>query len=194
MPFGMKNVGVTIVRRIREVLSGMSGVESCIDDFIVFSSDWMTQRRTLEEVLRRLSEANFTAHPSKCIFRASTVEFPDHNVGYDWSMPNKDNLDKILRAKRPVMKKEVRSFWGLLGYYRDCISSLAVIAAPLTEVTRKGQPKFVKWGEPQEKAFNILREALLKRPILKLLNSSRDFILTYRRFQQRDRDRVNARI
>ena len=75
MPFGMKNSGATLVRGMKEVLSGMSAVESYIDDLIVFSSDWKTHLRTLEELLKRLSEANLTARPSKCIFGASTVKF-----------------------------------------------------------------------------------------------------------------------
>ena len=177
MPFGMKNSGATLVRGMREVFSGMSGVESYIDDLIVFSSDWKIHLRTLEELLKRLSEANLTARPSKCIFGASTVEFLDHDVGYDWITPNDDNLDKIARAKRPVTKKEVRSFCGLLGYCQDYIPSFAIIAAPLTDLTKKGQPNFVEWGEAQEKAFNTLREALLKRPILRLSDHSLDFTL-----------------
>ena len=177
MPFGMKNSGATFVRGMREVLSGMSCVESYIDDLIVFSSDWGTHLQTLEELLKRLSEANLTACPSKCIFGASTVEFLGHDVGYDWITPNNDNLDKIARAKRPVRKKEVRSFCGLLGYYRDYIPSFAIIAASLTDLTKNGQPNFVEWSEAQEKAFNILREALLKWPILRLPNYLLDFFL-----------------
>ena len=82
-------------------------------------------------------------------------------------------MDKIARAKQSVTKKEVRSFCGLLGYYRDYIPSFAIIAAPL----KKGQPNVVEWDEAQEKAFNTLQEALLKRPILRLPNHSIDFIL-----------------
>ena len=177
MPFGMKNSGATLVRGMREVLSGMSGVESYIDDLIVFSSDWETHLRTLEELLKSLSEANLTARPLKCIFGASTVEFLGHDVGYDWIAPNDDNLDKIARAKRPVTKKEVRSFCGSLGYYRDYIPSFAIIAAPLTDLTKRGQPNFVEWGEAQEKAFNTLREALLMRPILRLPDHSLNLTL-----------------
>ena len=102
MPFGMKNSGATIVWGMRKVLSGMSGVESYIDNLIVFSSDWKTHLRTLKELLKRLSQANLNARLSKCIFGASTVEF----LGHDWITPNNDNLDKIARAKRPVTKKE----------------------------------------------------------------------------------------
>ena len=162
---------------MREVLLGMSCVESYINDLIVFSSDCETHLRTLEELLKGLSEANLTARPSKCIFRASTVEFLGHDVGYDWITPNNDNLEKIARAKRPVTKKEVRSFCGLLGYYRDYIPSFAIIAAPLTDLTKKGQPNFVEWGKAQEKTFNTLRGALLKRPILRLPDHLLNFTL-----------------
>ena len=150
----MKSSGATFVRGMREELSGMSSVESYIGDLIVFSSDWETHLRTLEELLKRLSEANLTACPSKCIFGASTVEFLGHDIGYDWITPNDDNLDNIVRAKRPITKKEVRSFCGLIGYYQDYIPSFAIITAPLTDLTKKGQPNFVEWGEAQEKVFN----------------------------------------
>ena len=132
----------TLVRGMRKVLSGMSGVERYIDDLIVFSSDWKTHLRTLKELLRRLSEVNFTVRPAKYIFEASTVEFLVHDVEYDWITPNDDNLDKITLVKRPVTKKEVRSFCGLLGYYRDYIPFFAIIAAPLTDLTKKGSRTF----------------------------------------------------
>ena len=49
------------------------------------------------------------------------------------------------------------------------------MAAPLTELTKKGQLNFFKWGETHEKVFSTLPEALLKRPILKLPDYSREF-------------------
>ena len=59
----------------------------------------------------------------------------------------------------------------------DHIPSFAIFAAPLTDLTKKGQPNFVEWCESQEKAFNTLREALLKWPILRLPDHSLDFTL-----------------
>ena len=75
MPFDTKNSSATLVRVVKKVLSGMSGVESYIDDLIVFFSDWKTHLKPLEKLLRRLNEANLTARPLKCIFRALIAEF-----------------------------------------------------------------------------------------------------------------------
>ena len=61
MPFGLKTSVATLVPKLREVLLDMSAVESDIDDLIVFSGDWKTHLKILEEFLRRLSEANCTA-------------------------------------------------------------------------------------------------------------------------------------
>ena len=139
MLFGMKNSGATLVRGIRKILTGMNHVESYIDDLIVHTKDWETHVEVLDELFRRLCEANLTARPSKCVIATKPVEFLGHQIGYDWITPNEENLEKIRNAKRPVTKKEVRSFFGLLNYYRDHIPSFATIAAPLSDLTRKGQ-------------------------------------------------------
>ena len=110
MPFGMKKSDAAHVRGMREVFSSMSGLESYINDLVMFSSNWKTHLKTLEEFLGRLSKANLTARPSKCIFGVLTVEFLGHNVGYDWITPNNDNLNKIARGKRPVTKKKFKCF------------------------------------------------------------------------------------
>ena len=74
-------------------------------------------------------------------------------------------------------RKRYDHFFGLLNYYRDFILSFATIAAPLSDLTKKGMPNRVSWGEAQEKAFVTLQKALLSRPILKLPNYSKPFVL-----------------
>ena len=105
------------------------------------------------------------------------MEFLGHYIGRDWIIINEDNLEKIRTARRPATKKEVRSFLGLANYYRAHIPTFAAVAAPLTDLTRKGQPNKIRWGQAQEKVFSSLRDSLLKRPILKLPDHSKPFIL-----------------
>ena len=65
---------------------------------------------------------------------------------------HQDNVEKIKDAPRPCTKKQVPSFMGLAGYYRDFIPNFAAIAAPLSDLTRKDQPNKVEWSEAQQKA------------------------------------------
>ena len=89
-------------------------------------------------------------------------------------------LEKIRTARRPTTKKEVRSFLGLGNYYRAHIPMFAAVAAPLTDLMRKGQPNKIRWGQAQEKAYSSLRDFLLKRPILKLPDHSKPYELMHR--------------
>ena len=133
--------------------------------------------KTSEDLFQQLGKSKFFSKIdlSKGYWQIPIAEEDVFKTAFVTS--NDDNLDKIARAKRPVTKKEVRSFCGLLGYYRDYIPSFAIIAAPLTDLAKKGQPNFVEWDEAQEKAFNTLREVLLKRRILRLPDYSIDFTL-----------------
>ena len=90
--------------------------------------------------------------------------------------PCQNKINSILHAERPTTKKQARSFLGLVGFYRQFIKNFSELAAPLTELTKKGQRnQDIKWGEPQEKAFNQLRQALVSKPILKMVEISKPF-------------------
>ena len=75
------------------------------------------------------------------------------------------------------LKKQVRSFMGLAGYYRDFIPNFAAIAAILSDLTRKGQPSKVEWGDTQEKAYQTIKILLTIDPILRLPDPEKTFVL-----------------
>ena len=90
---------------------------------------------------------------------------------------HEENVEKIKNAPRPGTKKQVRSFVGLAGYYRDFIPNFAAIAAPLSDLTRKGQPTRVEWGQAQEKAYQTIKFHLTNEPILRLPDPVKTYYL-----------------
>ena len=88
-----------------------------------------------------------------------------------------DKLERIRNADPPKTKKQVRSFLGLTGYYRQFIASYSEIAAPLTDLTKKGMPNNVVWQNEHDKAFKMLKSMLISAPILRLPDMSRQFII-----------------
>ena len=81
------------------------------------------------------------------------MDFLGHRLEQGMIGLHQDNVEKIKDAPRPSTKKQVRSFMGLAGYYRDFIPNFAAIAAPLSDLTRKGQPNKVEWGEARGKSL-----------------------------------------
>ena len=151
-------------------------MESYIDDIII-SRSWEEHVDTLKTVLKRFQSTGITLKPSKCLFAANSIEFLGHEITDGWSGLNEDNTQKIADAPRPVTKKQVQSFLGLTGYYRDYIENYSTIAAPLTDLTKKGVRNKVPWYREHEEAFKTLQNALLTKPILKLPDLGKEFIL-----------------
>ena len=61
MPFGLVNSRDTLVRGLKKVLEGLSGVGSYIEDIVIYSDSWGEHLRTLKELFGRLRRARITA-------------------------------------------------------------------------------------------------------------------------------------
>jgi hypothetical protein len=70
---------------------------------------------------------------------------------------------------------EVRSFMGLVGYYRRFVKVFSRIANPIMELQKKNK-KFV-WNEKCVEAFRRLKDLLKTMPILKVPDMEKDFLV-----------------
>ena len=118
-----------------------------------------------------------TIRPSKCIFGVDSIDFLGHQLQQGLIGLHEDNVAKIRKAPRPTTKKQVRSFMGLAGYYRDFIPNFAAVAAPLSDLTHKGQPSKGERADAQEKAYQTIKILLTSDPILRLPDPEKTFIL-----------------
>ena len=177
MPFGMVNSGATLKRGMSRILKDVDNVLFYWDDILVHTSSWEDHIKTLRELFLRLKEADLTIRPSKCILGTDNVDFIGHRLSEGVKGLHDDNVRKIMEAARPTTKKQVRAFMGLANYYREYVPNFAAVTVPLTDLLKKGQPNAVKWEEPQERAFQTVRTLLTRRPILRLPDPKRTFIL-----------------
>ncbi|XP_072170068.1 uncharacterized protein [Diadema setosum] len=177
MPFGLVTAGAQFTKMMRKLLLGVPNVVTYIDDVLVHTNSWEEHVTTLSAVLSRLREANLAARPTKCALGFQSIEFLGHEVSEGILQTSERLTKKIAEAPRPVTKKQVRSFVGLTGYYRDFILNYADVALPLTNLTKKGSPEKVKWGEGEEQAFLGLKKSLIKPPILHLPDETKVFKL-----------------
>ena len=177
MPFGLVNAPASFSRVMRTVLRGLPNVDNFIDDILIHTPTWEEHLRTLQTVLVRLRAANLKAKPAKCFVGFAELDFLGHHVSRGTVQPNQDKIAQIQQATRPETKKQLRSFLGLAGYYRKFVPNYAAIAVPLTDLTKKGEPNLIRWGESQDKAFNTLKLKLSSQPILHLPDVNRTFTL-----------------
>ena len=73
-------------------------------------------------------------------------------------------IEVIVSWKPPRNVTKVRSFLGLVGYYRRFVKGFFVIAFTFTKLLRKGV-KF-EWDEKCQSSFNQLKKILVEAPML----------------------------
>ena len=66
MAFGLNKSGAVFCRMVRELLQGLSNVESYIDDLTIHTPEWEEHLDAVRHVLDRLRQHSLTARPTKC--------------------------------------------------------------------------------------------------------------------------------
>jgi hypothetical protein len=125
MPFGVKNVLATFQKLIDEFLQGLeeSYVQAFMDDIIVFSKSHTEHRDHLKKILARLKWLKISR--KKLSFFKTEVLFMGHIISARGVRPNKDLVAAIRDIRIPTNVKEVRSFLGVINYYRRFLGNLA---------------------------------------------------------------------
>lgn len=106
-----------------------------------------------------------------------SIIFFGHRLGGGTIQPVESTVAKIANATRPETKRQLRSFLGLAGYYRDLIPRYAEKAQPLTELTKKREKNKICWNQEREAAFETLKQALSSGPIVRAPDPKRTFVL-----------------
>ena len=177
LPFGLVNSGATFNRMMRKMLGKMNDTDHYVDDILTHTALWNQHLAELRRLFEKIRLANVTIRPSKCMLGYQTIEFVGHTVGTDEIKMEEEKIVKIEKAEIPTTKKQVRAFLGLTGFYRKFIQNYAEIATPLTNLTKNDRPNKVLWGEKEAVAFNTLKQKLVERPILKMPDHDKQFIL-----------------
>lgn len=89
-----------------------------LDDLIIFSECWADHLAHLSAVLQWLKEAGLTVKAKKCQLEMKECVYLGHIVGSNNVKPDPGKLEAVRQFPVPQMKKQVRAFLGLVGYYR----------------------------------------------------------------------------
>ena len=118
----------------------------------------------MDKIFDRLIQAGLKLNPNKCVFCLPGVIYLGIRVNKDGQFPEASKLKSIANFPIPKNITGVRSFIGLCSYYRKFIKDFAVLAKPLTTLT-KNDVGF-RWGPKEQQAFETLKYKMITPPIL----------------------------
>lgn len=179
MPFGLKNAPPTFQRVMDNILRGYIN-KFCLvylDDILIFSSSLQEHALHCKLVFQRLKEFNMKIQLDKSEFFRKEVGYLGHIITADGVKPNPAKIEAITKFEIPKTPKDIKSFLGLLGYYRRFIHNMADLTKPLTSKLKKNQ-KIDIHDEEYRNCFEKCKKILCNDPILAYPDFNEEFILT----------------
>jgi hypothetical protein len=135
-----------------------------IDDILIYSKNKEEHAQHLRIVLTRLREHQLYAKFSKCAFWLEEIQFLGHVLSAKGIVVDPIKVKDILEWKPPTTVHQVRSFLGLVGYYRRFIPDFSKLVKPITSLL-KNDTKF-NWSSRCNEAFEQLKVLLTTAPVL----------------------------
>ena len=109
MPLGIRSAHEVYQKRISQIVENLEGVETNIDDIIIWG-------QTEEEHNRRLEEVGLTLNSEKCQFKMTDVTYIGHVLSKDGIRPDPEKIKAIKDMLAPVDKKGVQRLLGTLKF------------------------------------------------------------------------------
>src|SRR5438132_1474385 len=110
-----------------------------LDDILLFSKSLGDHTELLARLFDALRAAGLKMHPSKCEFLQQSVKYVGHIFSDKGIAADTQKLGAILEFPRPHTKRNVKSFLGMVQFYRGYHKNLSLKVAPLLQLLRKDQ-------------------------------------------------------
>ena len=122
-----------------------------LDNIIIFSRTAEGHLDHIKQVFEKSRIAHLSMKLSKCHFVTKEIQYLGHILNTKGIRPLPSETQAIKNMHPPKTPKQVCTFLGLVGYYRNFIRNFAKIAKPLTLLTCQ-QAKF-KWTPTHHTSF-----------------------------------------
>ena len=138
MSFGLTNAHATFMDLMKRVFKQYLDlfVIISIDDILIYSRNEEEHASNLRIVLQTLKDHQLLAKFRKCEFWLQSVAFLGHIISSEGIRVYSQNIEVVKQRPRPTFATYIRSFLGLVGYYRRFVKGFSSIASPLTRLTQ----------------------------------------------------------
>ncbi|CAC5396000.1 unnamed protein product [Mytilus coruscus] len=170
LPFGIKSASEVFHKAVCKILQGLDGVESFIDDILVWGCTKEHDKR-LKEVLERIRTANLKLRRDKCEIGISEVTYFGHRYTREGLKIDDNKVKAITEKKSPTTKKELERFLGMVTYIAKFVPNFSSNTAVLRDLLKKDVS--FQWDDNHDKAFKDLKTLITNSPVLRYFNSTK---------------------
>ncbi len=176
VPMGLCNSPDIFQEKMNELFDGLDFVRAYIDDLLCLTKGTFADHlEKLERIFIRLSKAGLKVNAKKSFFARGELEYLGYWITRDGIQPMSNKVDAIMKIAEPKNRKELRSFIGVVNYYRDMWVRRSHVLAPLASLTSTTTKWH--WGDKQKAAFKMAKRIIAKNAILAYPDFSKPFVI-----------------
>ncbi|GFW11146.1 retrovirus-related Pol polyprotein from transposon 297 [Trichonephila clavipes] len=179
MPFALSGAAPNFQKAIDIILKPVIGkfVNVYIDDVIISYPSFTQHVKHLKEVFRLIHEAELTLNKEKCKFGCEELKYFGLIINKEGIKTDETKVQPIIEMKPPHNSKEVSKFLGMSQWSAKFIKNYADIFKPLYNLKRKLKRFIYIWSIEAQKAFDTVKAAITKEPVLKFPDFKKPFDL-----------------
>nr|XP_054606603.1 uncharacterized protein K02A2.6-like [Nothobranchius furzeri] len=171
LPYGILSAPEVYHKTIHMIFEHIPGVETMMDDIIVWGTTREEHDQRLRQVLDKTREVNLKLNKDKCEFGVKKLTFVGDVVSENGVKPDPKKTSAICNMERPNNKDDVRRFLGMVTYLAKFVPQLSTLSAPLRSLLEQKNEWI--WSHEQEQCFLKLKEILTQEPVLKFYDPER---------------------
>jgi hypothetical protein len=138
-----------------------------LDDVLVFGKTQAQFVENLRLVFLRFRERRITVNPRKTKLGLSSVEYVGHTFSEEGVTFSREKLGKVLDFPVPEDMKSMKSFLGLINYFRDHVSNMSSKVKPLQDMVKNyDRRKKLKWTPELIECFERVQKEISECPTL----------------------------
>eukprot|EP00253_Pinus_taeda_P016653 PITA_16653 len=136
---------------------------------LIYSQNIDEHKEHLRLVMKTLWNHQLYAKYSKCDFFKEQIQYFGHIITKDGIAVDPEKIKTLMDVV------DIRSFMGLVGYYRWFVEGFSRVAYPITSLQKKG--KAFTWTAKCQKKIEQLKHLLTTAPILRIVDPGKDYMV-----------------
>ena len=165
MPFGLTNAFASFQHWMNQVFKPL--LRKCVliffDDILIYSKSLHEHWLHLKQVFELMTANQMYVKESKCVFEITKIEYLGHFISGKGVETDPKKIEFVVQWPIPKFIKDLRSFLGLVGFYRRFVRGYAVISRPSMIYLRRGLLRGIYLAA---QAFSDFKHALVSAHVL----------------------------
>lgn len=176
LPYGINCAPEVFHSKVRQLLEDIEGVDSFVDDIIVWGSSLEEHDARLRLLLDRARQCGIKFNKEKCEFRVTRVTYLGHTFSCDGMHINSNRIRAISDMPSPSDRHSLERFLGMVNFLGKFIPNYADVASPLRSLLKKDV--LWCWEDVHETAVLHLKKLICTAPVLALYTPREPVLLS----------------